>query len=81
MADLTDDPNDRVDTLEMLVRRLTALMFEQHERNQRLDAVVEELREANHQQREFNADVKTTLARLDTLMHRMIRGETNGRDA
>lgn len=61
---------------------LYAMLQAQHERNQRLDTIIEALREANREQRGFNADVHTTLARLETLMARVFRDDTgNGRDA
>ena len=34
-----------------------------------------------HQQVEMNQDVKTTLARVETLLARMLRTDTNGQDA
>jgi hypothetical protein len=41
----------------------------------------EELRTFNKQQVEINQDIKTTLARLETTIARMIERGTNGRDA
>jgi hypothetical protein len=40
-----------------------------------------DLREFNRQQIEINADVKTTLARVETLLARLLRPSDNGRDA
>jgi hypothetical protein len=37
--------------------------------------------EMNQRQVEINQDVKITLARIETLLARMIRHEDNGRDA
>jgi hypothetical protein len=37
--------------------------------------------EMNRQQIEINQDVKTTLARIETLLARMIERSDNGRDA
>jgi hypothetical protein len=45
------------------------------------DTINEDLRAFNRQQVEMNADVKTTLARIETLLARMIRHEDNGQDA
>jgi hypothetical protein len=50
-----------------ILRSLTAMLAAQHEMNQR--------------QVEINQDVKITLARIETLLARMIRHEDNGRDA
>lgn len=52
------------------------------------DTIVDDLRAFNRQQVEINraqqginVDVKTTLARIETLLARMIRHEDNGREA
>ena len=45
------------------------------------DTINEDLRAFNRQQVEINADVKTTLVHIETLLARMIRHEDNGRDA
>jgi hypothetical protein len=45
------------------------------------DTINEDLRAFNRQQVEINADVKTTLVRIETLLARMIRHENNGQDA
>ena len=45
------------------------------------DTINEELRAFNRQQVEINADVKTTLARVETLLARMLRHDDNGKDA
>jgi len=76
------------DSLDALLRR-TALIVAQlaetalhhSERLDRLDALLEEQRAINRQQVEINADVKTTLARVETLLARMIPPGENGRDA
>ena len=44
-------------------------------------AINEALKAFNHQQVEINQDVKTTLARIETLLARMIQQSENGRDA
>jgi hypothetical protein len=41
----------------------------------------QDLRAFNYQQLEINADVKTTLARIETLLARMIPQTENGREA
>jgi hypothetical protein len=45
------------------------------------DTINDDLRASIRQQAEFNADVKTTLARIETLLARMIERSANGRDA
>jgi DNA repair exonuclease SbcCD ATPase subunit len=76
------------DAFEELSRRLAVLVA-------KLDSTYEELVEANRAQREFNqeqrefnrrqleinADVKTTLVHLETLMTEVFRQHHNGRDA
>ena len=75
-------------TLEALVRRLTALVVKLDERDDHLMELIEaqratttELKEFNRQQVEINKDVQTTLARVETLLARMIPHADNGRDA
>ena len=45
------------------------------------DLMNADLREFNRQQVAINADMKTTLARIETLMARMIPTGENGREA
>jgi ABC-type transporter Mla subunit MlaD len=68
------------DALEDLVRRLTALVVKLDERDDQILAMLEEQREFNRQQVHINADVSTTLARLETLMTEVFRERHNGRD-
>jgi len=67
------------DALNALVRRLTALIIKLDARDTRmverldaLQAMLEEQRTFNRHQVEINADVKTTLARIETLLARML---------
>jgi hypothetical protein len=76
------------DTLEDLVRRLTTLVVKIDERDtymaarlERYDALLEEQREFNRHQVAINADVRTTLARLETLMTEVFRQRHNGHEA
>jgi chorismate mutase len=78
-----------------LVRRLTALVAKIDERDTRLvamlerhdsrlehhDAILGELRALQRQQVTINADVRTTLARLETLMTEVFRTRHNGHEA
>ena len=61
-------------TLEELVRRLTALVVKLDERDDHILALIEEQREFNREQVRINA-------RLETLMAEVFRERHNGRDA
>jgi hypothetical protein len=76
------------DAYDTLLQRLTTLVG-------KLDSTYDALLEANQQQREMNArvegfmaqqvelnqDVSLTLARVETLLARLLRTDGNGRDA
>jgi hypothetical protein len=64
-----------------LLRRLTTLVVKLDARDDHIMELIEEQREFNKQQVAINQDVRTTLARVETLLARMIRTEENGRDA
>ena len=64
-----------------IVAQLAETALHHSERLDRLDTLLEEQRAINRQQLAINTDVKTTLARIETLLARMIRHEENGRDA
>jgi hypothetical protein len=72
MAD--DAHEERFAYYDDILRRLTAILVRQ-------DAINEELRTFNRQQVEINADVKTTLARVETLLARILPPGENGREA
>lgn len=56
--------------------------FRQHEAiMEGLARMLEAQQEFNRQQVEINADVRTTLARIETLLMRWTRPEENGREA
>lgn len=69
-----DPYEERFRQHEASMQSLARILAAQHEKNQRYDVLIE-------QQAEFNRDVKITLARVETLLARMIRSEENGRDA
>jgi hypothetical protein len=76
------------DSLDVQLRRLAAIVaplaetaLHHSERLERLDALLEEQRAINRQQVEINTDVKTTLARIETLLARMIPHDEHGREA
>lgn len=71
---MTEDFNERSDSPDALMRRLTAIVV-------KMDETIDELKVFNAQQVEINADIKTTLARVETLLSRMLRADDNGRDA
>jgi len=64
-----------------IVAQLAETALHHSERLDRLDALLEEQRTINRQQVEINADVKTTLARVETLLARMLPAGENGRGA
>jgi hypothetical protein len=68
------------EALDDLVRRLTALVVKIDERDTRMAAMLEEQREFNRQQVAINADVRTTLARLESLMTEVFRDRHNGHE-
>ena len=67
--------------VERMLRTLVRIAGQQEVINQDLRTCIQEQREFNRQQVEINADVKTTLARLETLVARMIHTGENGREA
>ena len=86
MAD--DAYEERFRQHEEILRSLTAMLAAQHAMNQRQEAMnqrlegsMQRLEAFNGQQVEINQGVKTTLARIETLLARMIRPADNGRDA
>ena len=79
MAD--DAHEERFRQHEEILRSLTAMLVKQDGINERLTLAIERLDRSLAQQVEINADVKTTLARVETLLSRMFRPEDNGHDA
>ena len=64
---MPDEHEDRFRQHEAIMESLARMLAAQHE--------------FNRQQVEINADVKTTLARLETLLARMLPQSENGREA
>jgi hypothetical protein len=80
MADESHD--ERLRRHQEMLEGLAKVWGRQGEINDRLDTAIEALQTFNRQQVEINADVKTTLARLETLMTRVFRGDAgNGQEA
>ena len=74
--------------VDTILRSLATTMEHQRSINADLRTAIQELRtqqvqqaEFNRQQIEINANVQTTLARVETLLQRMIPQGDNGRDA
>ena len=82
---MTEDFDDRLDSLEDIVRRLTGMLVAQHATNERMDAYIEAQQSMNERmatfvesQRIFNAelvdmhrDMRSVFERLDTRMERI----------
>jgi hypothetical protein len=73
---------------DTIIRHLAAAVAKQDGINENLRVCVLEQRAMNQrvegfiqQQAEFNQDVKTTLARLETLLAHIMRQSEDGRDA
>jgi hypothetical protein len=66
---------------DTIIRHLAAAVAKQDAINEDLRACIQEQREFNRQQVEINTDVKTTLARIETLLARMLPTRENGREA
>ena len=60
--------------VDLIIRHLAATMAKQ-------DGINDDLRTCIQEQRVFNADVRTTLARIETLLARMLPTGENGTDA
>ena len=85
---MTEDFDDRLDSLEDIVRRLTGIMVEQHTMNQRVETFIESQRLFNAEIVEVHRDMKSAFERLDArmgriegLLERMLPGSTNGRES
>lgn len=63
------------------MRHLTAMLVKQDGINDRLTLTIERIDQTLAQQGEINADVKTTLARIGTLLARLIRPADKGHEA
>jgi len=64
-----------------MLRYLVAAIRNQGSINDDLRTCIQEQRAFNRQQLEINADVKTTLARIEPLLARIIPTGENGREA
>jgi hypothetical protein len=66
---------------DTIIRHLAAAIAQQETINTDLRTCIQEQQAFNRQQVEMNADVRTTLARIETLLSRMLRQGENGREA
>jgi hypothetical protein len=66
---------------DVIIRHLVQIATHQEAINDDLREFNRQQTVLNQQQAEFNADTRTTLARLETLLARMLRHEDNGREA
>src|SRR4029453_18348087 len=71
---MTDDYEERFRRHEAIMEGLARMLEGQKGMNERQEAF-------NRQQVEINQDVKTTLARIETLLSRMFPTGENGREA
>jgi hypothetical protein len=78
---MPDASEERFRQHEEILRSLTAMLVKQDSINERLTRAIERLDHTLAQQVEITADVRTTLARMETLFARLFRSEGNGRDA
>jgi hypothetical protein len=79
MAD--DAHEERFRQHEDILRSLTVMLMRMDGYLANQASINVEPREFNRQQVEINTDVKTTLARIETLLARMLRTDGNGREA
>jgi hypothetical protein len=82
------DDDDRFRQHEAMLQGLAriwdaqhAMNQEQRDLNQRLTLAIERIDQTLGQQAAFNADVRTTLARIEALIARMLPTSENGREA
>jgi hypothetical protein len=73
--------HERFERYDDILRHLTAMLVTQREANQRQEVTNQELKAFNERQVAINQDVSTTLARIETLLARMIARSDNGTDA
>jgi hypothetical protein len=64
-----------------MVRRLTAMMVQQHAWNEQQAQLNQQMAALFTQQAEINQRLETTQARIEALLARMIEHGANGRDA
>ena len=78
---MADEQEDRLRQHEEMIQGLARMWSAQHDINQRLTLAIERIDQTLAQHTEFHGDVRTTLARLETLVARLLPQSENGRDA
>ena len=86
--DTPDTPDERFRQYEVILESLARLLAaqqdmqqEQRELTQRVTLAIESIDQTLTQQTAFNADVRTILAHIETLMTRKLPTGDNGREA
>jgi hypothetical protein len=78
---MDDAHEERFQQHEDILRSLAAILVKQDVINDRHDVFLAEHVALNHRLIDIHQDVKITLARIETLLARMIERSANGRDA
>ena len=78
---MADDHEDRFRRHEAIMAGLARMLEAQHHMNEEQRAMNMRMEAFVTQQLEFNADVRTTLARLETIVARMGQQSENGNHA
>jgi len=78
---MPDDHEERFRQHEEMIQGLARMLAAQHMMNEEQREMNRDIKAILQQQVEINADVKTTLARVETLLARMIPSTENGREA
>jgi hypothetical protein len=78
---MADEHDERLRQHEEMIQGLARISSAQQDINQRLTLAIERIDQTLAHQAEFNSDVRTTLARVETLLARMLPQSENGRDA
>ena len=78
---MPNDYDERFHQHEEILRSLTAMLAAQHTINERQDALNERLTVAIEELKAINAGTQLTLARVETLLTRVLRPGDNGREA
>ena len=78
---MDDAYDERLQQHEEILRSLAAILVKQDIINDRHDVFIAEQMALNHRLVDIHQDVSTTLARIETLLARMIHHDANSTDA
>ena len=78
---MADDYDERFRQHQEMIQGLARMLAAQHVMNEEQREMNRDIKAILQQQAAFNQDVTTTLARVETLLARMISHGENGRDA